>query len=152
MEALLTVVDPKFFSYFWWIRCFLLQIHSDLWNPNQKIQNCVSSTYPSFAFPIDEKSIFVHFECARNFEICIIFLFGPSIEYTADQQWFGHRYLPIEFKLLRHSSRLFMISTPFHQIELRMIGFRSFLLFRNESDRFRTKCNSSEIRKKENGK
>lgn len=111
------------------------------------------STYPSLTFPIDEKSIFVHFECARQFEICIIFFLCPSIEYAAGQQLFGHRYLPIEFKLFRHSFRLFMISASLRPNRITNHDadgcFRSFLLFRIERDRFRTKCNSSEIRKTE---
>lgn len=62
----------------------------------------INWSYPSFAFPIDEESILIHFECTSQFEICIIFFFRPSIEHTTGQQRFRHWYLPIEFELFGH--------------------------------------------------
>lgn len=67
--------------------------------------NC--DTYSTLAFPINEKSIFVHFECAGQLQFGVIFFLCPSVEYGAGQQGFRNRNLPIEFEFFRHFATVY---------------------------------------------
>lgn len=56
----------------------------------------------ALALPIDKETIFVDFEEAVQFDLCIVLLFRPAIKNTTVTKRFRHLDLPVEFELLRH--------------------------------------------------